>query len=394
MRYRSLSFVVSVSLNGKANIMSEQSDTTAQNLIEQEAAVWLARRASGEMSAEEHARFQTWRQQSPAHRQAERKLQRLWQLLPAALADSTPQTGFRPEREFPVQPDAVRLPDDSGSEPAKTQHPPDVKTSGPNRKPVTARTGPGTAARACRRSAGLAMAASLLWAVCMGYCSNYLRHPWADYRTLVGEQRVVRLDDGSTVYLNTDTALDFALTAGERRIVLLRGEAEFDVAHDSRRPFRVAAGHTTTEAIGTRFVVRYTGSVGRVTLLEGRVRTRQTGSANATAGPIELNPGEQAVFDEAGLDRAQAVDTSAAEAWRRQRLVMNFATLQEVVTEINRYRPGHVWVLDNALAQRQVHVSVDIQHIDDWLNTLPNVLPLRIIRFRPGHQVLLQRAGR
>lgn len=333
---------------------SSDTNHPTRETIEREAVAWLARQLSGEMTDRELADYRSWLARDPRHVAADRKMQRLARLLPQAIA------------AVDAQPNATTI--------APRLPIPDAKTPPRLRRFRRARSLGG----------GLAVAASLVWAVCGGYCANLLSHPWADYRTRVGEQRTVQLSDGSTVYLNTDTALDVSMNAGERRVQLLHGEAEFEVAHDSQRPFRVASGQATTEALGTRFVVRYAGDTGLITLLQGRVRA----SVNATE--TVLNPGEQAGFDSAKLSDIASADTSGADAWRRQRLVMNFVTLGEVVAEINRYRPGHVWLLDDALAQRKIHVSVDIRQIDDWLQALPNTLPVKVSQLRLGHQVLLQ----
>lgn len=345
---------------------SGESTAQTRERLEQEAVVWFARWASGEMTPQEQAQFEHWKQQSPAHEKASRKMQRLWGMLPAVLEDQ-PQT--LPDSDIQAQaPDNV------------------VPLVASNHKPKH------SAIRLACWGLGLATAASLMIGLCLGYCSNYLLHPWADYRTLVGEQRSVQLSDGSTLYLNTDTALDVSMTDSERRIVLLQGEAEFDVAHNSQRPFRVTAGHTTTEAIGTRFLVRFDDATGDVTLLEGKVRTTLAANDGSKPDGVVLNPGQHLSFDETGLGAVQSVEPSQANAWRRNRLNMNFATLGEVIAEINRYRPGHVLLLDEELAQQKVHVAVDIRLIDDWLDALSSTLPLRIMHIRLGHLVLLQRA--
>src|SRR5262249_36863484 len=61
--------------------------------------------------------------------------------------------------------------------------------------------------------------------------------------------------DGSTIVLNTDTEIDADLARGTRSIKLIRGEAEFEVAKDSRRPFLVYAGDHLVKAVGTAFTV-------------------------------------------------------------------------------------------------------------------------------------------
>lgn len=301
--------------------------------LEQEAVAWHTRLTSGDISAAERADFEAWRKRNPDHDQAYRKIKNLWLMLDA-----------------PVKADRLRR----------------KKTS--------------KAAHFQRWSAGLAVAASLLLTVSLGMFPDYLRQLWAAYSTHIGERTSIRLEDGSVAYLNTDTAFDITWHDNERRVVLFRGEAEFEVSHDSRRPFRVQAGNTVTEALGTRFIVRYAGSAGTITLLEGKVRTERT-ERNGTF--ITLHPGEYIAFDAQSLGKVSEADVSAAEAWRRGRLVMNFVTLKQVVAEINRYHRGQVILLGDALDNKQINVAIDLNNIEAWLDSLKDTLPIHIRRVGP-----------
>ncbi len=66
----------------------------------------------------------------------------------------------------------------------------------------------------------------------------------------------VLLDDGSQVLLNRDSKLRFRkqFDGGERRVTL-SGEAWFDVARDTARPFVIDAGAALVEVLGTSFNV-------------------------------------------------------------------------------------------------------------------------------------------
>lgn len=300
---------------------------------EKEAVAWHTRLTSGDISAAERAGFEMWRKQNLAHDQAYRKIENLWQML-----------------EVPVRADRHRR----------------KKTS--------------KFAHFQRWGLGLAVAASLLLMVTLGMFPDYLHQPWADYSTHIGERTSIRLEDGSVAHLNTDTAFDVTWHDNERRVVLFRGEAEFEVAHDSSRPFRVQAGNTITEALGTRFIVRYADSAGAVTLLEGKVRTKQTERNGAF---VTLHPGERVAFNAQNLGEVSVADVSATEAWRRGRLIMNFVTLKQVVAEINRYHRGQVTLLGDALADKEINVAIDLNNIDAWLDTLKDTLPIHIRRVGP-----------
>jgi len=320
--------------------MNESAEHMRERL-EQEAVAWHTRLTSGEPEAAERIRFEAWRAQSPTHAKAYRKIEKLWQMLGA-----------------PLQTEQQRRQSSA------------VNRRSTNRKPATWRI-------------GLAIAAVLLLALTLKLYPDYLQAPWADYRTHIGEQTTITLADGSTAYLNTDTALDVSWSDHERRIVLLRGEAEFEVTRDNQRPFRVVAGNTRTEALGTHFIVRYDGESGMVTLLEGKVRTSRYSARGELAGTSDLKPGERVTFNHDALSEAQSADLSAASAWRRGRLSMNFVTLQQVIAEINRYRRGQVKLIDKALANREINAAIDLNHIDDWLDALQDSLPIHTHRAGP-----------
>src|SRR5690606_6406064 len=93
----------------------------------------------------------------------------------------------------------------------------------------------GTAAAACAAAAiGLALGWSSLHA--------------QEFSTAIGEQRTCKLDDGSFVYLNTDSRIRVSFSTGQRHIELVEGEALFVVEHDPVRPFIVTSGDTHIRA--------------------------------------------------------------------------------------------------------------------------------------------------
>lgn len=119
------------------------------------------------------------------------------------------------------------------------------------------------------------------------------QHLIADVATRVGEQRTLRLDDGTVVVLNTDSAVSFALEAARRRVVLRRGEIMITTGPDrdfaGPRPFWVDTPFGAMQALGTRFVVRLEGDRARVGVQDGAVRMYPVrGGAAATARVGEL----------------------------------------------------------------------------------------------------------
>lgn len=79
----------------------------------------------------------------------------------------------------------------------------------------------------------------------------------AQQRTSIRERRPLRLDDGSQLALNADTALDIRFDSKQRLIQLYRGEMLVKTAQDpTQRPFIVQTGEGRARALDTRFSVR------------------------------------------------------------------------------------------------------------------------------------------
>jgi transmembrane sensor len=178
------------------------------------------------------------------------------------------------------------------------------------------------------------------------------------YTTDYGEQRVMTLDDGSTVDLNTHTRLRIVYDHHKRNIELLEGQVLFHVVKDPERPFVVRVGDAKVQAIGTQFDVYKKATATVVTVLEGKVavltgslaKNPESGNTDgATAGSQLLGAGEQATVTDQGTRRAPHADISAATAWTRKKIVFSTTPLSEVVAEFNRYNSRKLVVVDPTL---------------------------------------------
>lgn len=161
------------------------------------------------------------------------------------------------------------------------------------------------------------------------------------YSTGIGEQRVVRLDDGSSVSLNSATRVGVAYGKTERRVRLIAGEAFFQVATDRERPFVVVCGNHKVTALGTTFVVRYEPDRMAVTLMEGKVTVMPLeADASSVAAELQvrtLHPGERLTV---AANRAEHLDRPPVEtvaAWRRGEVVLDDTPLADAIAEMNRY---------------------------------------------------------
>lgn len=218
-----------------------------------------------------------------------------------------------------------------------------------------------------------------------------LQTPWldrlrADYATGTGEMRRVELADGSELQLNTDTAVQIRMSAGERHVRLLRGEAWFVVTKDSARPFIVESGTGQVKVVGTQFSVAQRNDQTRVQVAEGRVEV-SAGSGD----PVFLEPGRAVEYEDRRLAAIHGFDPAAGFAWRQRQLVFRQQALSEVVDELNRYWPGRTLVLGDQLRERQVSGVFDIDKPDAVLKALVYTLHLRADHYTP--YLLILREG-
>jgi transmembrane sensor len=322
--------------------------------LEQEATDWLILLTSGEATPENFIEFANWRNRSPAHNHAYLKISALWEKLDKPLLAWREQQATSSENKKLQQSELTAV------EMAVKKYP------------------------LIRARGGVLMAmAAMVAFVVINLFPDYLNYPFTNYRTRIGEQRTITLADGSKVFLNTDTALNISFTNTARNIELIKGEAEFIVAHDQLKPFIVKAGGIQTQAIGTQFVVRQYTNQNAVILLEGKVKASLTDKSISKQDALILSPGEQIVFRDNQLVRSSYPDINAANAWKKGQLQMNFVTLKKALAEISRYRRGGIMLLDRDLAQRQINAAIDLNQLDAWLTALETTLPLRIHRLGP-----------
>lgn len=178
----------------------------------------------------------------------------------------------------------------------------------------------------------------------------------AGIATAIGEQRVLALDDGSRVILNTNSSVRIAYSRDSREVELKAGEALFEVAKNPGRPFVVTAGSRKVHALGTAFVVRRERDRVAVTLVEGSVKvTADGGSAAAAMAPAKLLPGERLTLVEgtaAQLDRP-ALDKLLA--WQRREVAFDNTALADAIAEMNRYSRVPL-VIEGSRAE-EIHVT-------------------------------------
>jgi transmembrane sensor len=360
----------------RASMDSQASDS---GRIEAAAARWLARQHSDAWTDADQAQFETWLDAAPAHRIQYLRIVTAWdqsarmKALGAGVTPGTipPRGAWGDQRFLGGSTAQVEVFDDAAARP--TRH--------------------------YRQHWRFAMAA--LVAVALGvYMLAF--EPWfaADrYATALGDLEDVSLGDGSKVTLNTDTSIRVSFSDQERTIKLEKGEAFFDVAKDTTRPFVVYAGNKRVMAVGTRFSVRRDRDDIQVVVAEGRVNLAASAeqllvASRPTRGTHELprNDGRgpmPATFLDAGaIARTSNADVlvrpdAGAEierllSWRRGYVYFDNVPLADAVAEFNRYNTRKIFIEDPQIAALRVGGNFRSSNIDAFLDLMQSGFPIAV----------------
>jgi transmembrane sensor len=208
----------------------------------------------------------------------------------------------------------------------------------------------------------------------------YEHTPWqrlfADANTTFGEQRTLTLPDGTTVLLNSDSAISIEFIGDRRLLVLKRGEILITTGADTsstrRRPFWVYTSHGRMEALGTRFVVRLEERATRVSVQEGAVALY----------PAEVDTTETVYVGESrwlSTDEVVAADLFGFEtdAWADGVIAGKHIPLVELLAELERYRLGRI-VCDERVRDLRVTGVFQIRNTDLALEFLRQTQPVNI----------------
>lgn len=144
----------------------------------------------------------------------------------------------------------------------------------------------------------------------------------------------VILPDGTQVWLNTDARLVYSFVPDEnQRLARLEGEAFFEVARDTLRPFIVVTNTLLTKVVGTSFCINtgLSDGVSRITLQTGSVQLLQTNGEKLAF----LYPGQQAVYSgQTNSMEVREVNVEEYTSWRFDLIVLSNVDVSSIVNRI------------------------------------------------------------
>lgn len=200
----------------------------------------------------------------------------------------------------------------------------------------------------------------------------------SDYRTGIGERREIAPAQGVMLALNTRTSVALKSAADRPRVALIGGE----VAVTAATRFTVIAGGVAASTDQGSFDVRYTGDGICVTCTLDKIDVEGGGSRRnlATSQQVTVNASE--------IGKTVTVDPVVVTAWRQGQLIFYDASLETVVDEINRYRPGKIMVARHELANRRFNATFRIDRIENVVADLERLANVSATQL-PGGLVVL-----
>lgn len=301
------------------------------NALSDESIQWVIR-LGARPSAADRLAFEHWCQRSPAHAEAARQA--------FALLDGVGHTTLATEHRHWVQ----------------------ALTPAPRRMSRRAVLAGGLSAAALAGVVGTGL---------LGPVSGVL----ADHRTRIGQRRQASLGDGSTAWLNTESAFSQTFSNVRRTVSVAAGELLFDVAPDPQRPFVIESRDGSVHCSVGRFALHREARRSTLTVVSGLAQLR-----NQAGASIEMIANQRVAFSADVLGQAENVDAGALTAWVRGKLIFNQQPVSAIADELQRHVPGRIVVAGEALQQLQLTGVFELDDIDAALRNIAALAGAEVTR--------------
>jgi transmembrane sensor len=301
----------------------------ARAALRSQAAQWFNLQRSGDMTVDDEERFHEWLDQSDAHRDAYRLVDRAW-----TIAGTIPQ-----EAEMLGEPE---------------------------RDAAQGKRSPWR--RYFALAASLLLVFSVSWGVYQMGVPGFGGAQNQHFRTGVGQTTTVTLPEGSVVTLDSQTEMRLHETPSERRVDLVGGRAFFRVSPDPSRPFIVNAGGKSVRAIGTAFEVSFEHGNMVVTLVEGKVRVEEAAAGSGSG--TDMAPGGQLAIGADHNWTLRRVDVTKETSWTEGRLIFMRDPLSEAVAEMNRYSTRKLVFKDGNIPAKEVVGVFEAGDVDGFVKAM------------------------
>jgi len=186
----------------------------------------------------------------------------------------------------------------------------------------------------------------------------------SEQSTLNGERTIISMEDGTRIWLNVASSIRYPETfeGKKTREVFLDGEAFFEVARDTNKPFIVTTQEIQIKVLGTSFNVKSYGREDRIqtTLVEGKVIIE---SMDEQPKVVTLAPNQMATYHKESrkIVLNNKTDMDALAGWKDGRLIFDNKPLAEIVVALERWYDVKIEVQDQR--SLKCHFSAKIENL-------------------------------
>ena len=208
---------------------------------------------------------------------------------------------------------------------------------------------------------------------------------WQTIETLPGLKSTMKLPDGTSVWLNSETKLTYPVPFNRKfREVKLSGEAFFDVTKADDCPFIVDIGDIDIKVLGTRFnVSNYLSDDRSVIILESGKVELYSNENEVKNAQLIMNPGEKAVYYK--LEEKLTVHPVQADlytAWINGKLIFRDDPMNEVVSRLNHWFNAEIIITNPAISQYTYTATFQNESLEQVLELLKISAPINYKTFR------------
>ncbi|HHJ1298334.1 MAG: FecR family protein [Pseudomonas capeferrum] len=193
----------------------------------------------------------------------------------------------------------------------------------------------------------------------------------SEMHTDVGERRSLRLADGSTVHLDSASAMNVDLRGRTRQLHLVQGQVYLEVLLDGRA-MEVDVGDARIQVFGTRLQIARFADHNELVVLSGKAMVVQGGEQRL------VSAGERVTFDATRIDPVQKADMKTADSWRNGRLRATDMPLGQVLERLAGYQGQRLWMLDEQAAHRRVSGDFSLDRPAESLAALASTQQLQL----------------
>ena len=195
-----------------------------------------------------------------------------------------------------------------------------------------------------------------------------------------GPQESIQLEDGSTIWLQEGTTFEIDFLESSRSATL-EGQGYFEVTPDATRPFAIATNLGTITVVGTAFEVLARPDSLRVNVSEGQVRL------SADEASVLLEAGEMGVVLSGVIQKKRA--NRPAGAWRMAPLRFDQASLDEVLTTLEKYYSIEFTAEDQEILDCRLSMVLDFSPLEEVLLMLETLLDIKVDMMSEGNYFLI-----